>query len=118
MKNPDKKKNQKKPLNKALQLSGAGLQMGLTIYLGFLFGKWLDANFETSFLIAPLGSSKISASEEFNLKRTFAVSADTRSQFCMLALSKSIVSICKSPSSQAKRRIKRLKERMFFMFQI
>ena len=40
----------KKPLNKALQLSGAGLQMGLTIYLGFLFGKWLDVKLEINFL--------------------------------------------------------------------
>jgi len=31
-----KKGFQKKPPNKALQLSSAGLQMGLTIYLGFL----------------------------------------------------------------------------------
>ncbi|MDP4704355.1 AtpZ/AtpI family protein [Polaribacter sp.] len=37
-------------LNKAIQLSGAGLQMGLTIYLGFLFGKWLDAKFQLHFL--------------------------------------------------------------------
>ena len=40
----------KKPLNKALQLSGAGLQMGLTIYVGFLLGKWLDAKFKLTFL--------------------------------------------------------------------
>ena len=40
----------KKPLNKALQLSSAGLQMGLTIYLGFILGKWLDTKFDTSFL--------------------------------------------------------------------
>lgn len=33
-----------------MQLSGAGIQMGLTIYLGFLLGKWLDATFETNFL--------------------------------------------------------------------
>lgn len=45
-----KKENQKKPLNKALQLSGAGLQMGITIYLGFLLGKWLDVKFNTAFL--------------------------------------------------------------------
>lgn len=44
------KNSQKKPLNKALQLSGAGLQMGLTIYLGFLLGKWLDNKFELNFL--------------------------------------------------------------------
>jgi uncharacterized membrane protein YfcA len=33
-----------------MQLSSAGLQMGLTIYLGFLFGGWLDKKFDTSFL--------------------------------------------------------------------
>ena len=45
-----RKNAQKKPLNKAIQLSGAGLQMGLTIYLGFLLGEWLDTKFETTFL--------------------------------------------------------------------
>ena len=45
-----KKDSQKKPLNKALQLSGAGLQMGLTIYLGFLLGEWLDQKCDTTFL--------------------------------------------------------------------
>ncbi|MEN8703097.1 MAG: AtpZ/AtpI family protein [Polaribacter sp.] len=45
-----KKDPQKKPLNKAMQLSGAGLQMGLTIYVGFLIGKWLDVRFNVSFL--------------------------------------------------------------------
>jgi membrane protein DedA with SNARE-associated domain len=44
------KRGQKKPLNKAIQLSGAGLQMGLTIYLGFLLGEWLDKIFELTFL--------------------------------------------------------------------
>lgn len=43
-------KNKKRPLNKAMQLSGAGLQMGLTIYLGFLFGEWLDDIFQKTFL--------------------------------------------------------------------
>ena len=46
----EKNPKSKKPLNKALQLSSAGLQMGLTIYLGFLLGKWLDVKFETTFL--------------------------------------------------------------------
>lgn len=44
------KKPPRKPVNKALQLSGAGLQMGLTIYLGFILGKWLDKTLEVSFL--------------------------------------------------------------------
>jgi membrane protein DedA with SNARE-associated domain len=43
-------KPQGKPLNKALQLSGAGLQMGVTIYLGFLLGEWLDKILELNFL--------------------------------------------------------------------
>lgn len=43
-------KNEKKSLNKAIQLSGAGLQMGLTIYLGSLLGKWLDKALEQNFL--------------------------------------------------------------------
>jgi|TARA_B110000977_G_scaffold162045_1_gene207263 membrane protein DedA with SNARE-associated domain len=43
-------KPQGKPLNKALQLSGAGLQMGVTIYLGFLLGEWLDQKLEFTFL--------------------------------------------------------------------
>ncbi|MDD7915455.1 AtpZ/AtpI family protein [Polaribacter ponticola] len=47
---PTQKEKPKKPLNKALQLSGAGLQMGLTIYFGFLIGKWLDITFQTNFL--------------------------------------------------------------------
>lgn len=45
-----KTKKKKKPLNKAIQLSGAGIQVGLTIYLGFLLGKWLDTIFEKTFL--------------------------------------------------------------------
>ena len=43
--------NPKKPLNKAIALSGAGIQMGLTIYLGYLLGKWLDIVLETTFLM-------------------------------------------------------------------
>ena len=46
----EKNQKSKKSLNKAMQLSGAGLQMGLTIYLGFLLGQWLDKIFETAFL--------------------------------------------------------------------
>jgi hypothetical protein len=45
-----KKDKKKKPLNKGLRLAGAGMQMGLTIYLGFLLGEWLDIKFETSYL--------------------------------------------------------------------
>ena len=36
--------------NKWLALSGIGLQMGLTIFLGNLLGKWLDTTLNKSFL--------------------------------------------------------------------
>lgn len=36
--------------NKWVALSGIGLQMGLTIFLGNLLGKWLDTTFDKSFL--------------------------------------------------------------------
>jgi F0F1-type ATP synthase assembly protein I len=38
----------KKQLNKYLQLTGVAIQMGITIYLGVYFGKWLDSYFETN----------------------------------------------------------------------
>ena len=43
--NKPKKKNQ---LHKYLQLTGVTFQMGITIYLGAYFGKWLDNYFQTS----------------------------------------------------------------------
>jgi len=39
------KKPTKKPLSKYLRFSGIAIQMGLTIYLGSLLGKWLDSRF-------------------------------------------------------------------------
>ena len=42
------KSQKKKQLNKYLQLTGVAFQMGITIYLGVYFGKWLDGYFETS----------------------------------------------------------------------
>ena len=41
------KQNKKKQLNKFLALTGVGLQMGITIYLGAYFGKKLDTHFQT-----------------------------------------------------------------------
>lgn len=46
--NPSKKKNSS--LQNAARLSGVGIQMGLTIYLGNLLGSWLDGKFETTYL--------------------------------------------------------------------
>ena len=36
------RKKPKKPLNQFVRFSGIAMQMGLTIYLGSLLGKWLD----------------------------------------------------------------------------
>ena len=36
------KPSQKKPLKNALVLTGVAFQMGATIYLFVMFGKWLD----------------------------------------------------------------------------
>lgn len=35
----------KKQLNKYIRLAGIGIQMGVTIYAGAYFGKWLDAKY-------------------------------------------------------------------------
>ncbi|WP_456421798.1 AtpZ/AtpI family protein [Lutibacter sp.] len=43
--NKPKKKEQ---LSKYLQLTSVVFQMGITIYLGTYFGKWLDNYFQTS----------------------------------------------------------------------
>ena len=40
------KKPPKKTINKALQLSGAGLQMGITIYVASYFGKKIDIYYQ------------------------------------------------------------------------
>ncbi|QWX83681.1 AtpZ/AtpI family protein [Cellulophaga sp. HaHaR_3_176] len=45
---PLKKVN--KGLQTAAKLSGIGIQMGLTIYLGNLLGTWLDEKFATTYL--------------------------------------------------------------------
>jgi len=45
MTNPNKK--QKNQYRKYLQLSGIGIQMGITIYLGAFFGKKLDTHYQT-----------------------------------------------------------------------
>ncbi len=39
-------KKSKKQLNKYLQLSSVGLQMGISIYLGAYLGKKLDAKYQ------------------------------------------------------------------------
>ena len=50
MANHNNKKNQKPKgqLKNAAILTGIGVQMGVTIYLFVLLGKWLDTNYNNS----------------------------------------------------------------------
>lgn len=43
-------KKENSGLQTAVKLSGLGLQMGITIYLGNLLGSWLDEKYATNFL--------------------------------------------------------------------
>lgn len=54
--NPPKspKEKFKDNLNTAARLSGAGIQMGVTIYLAVQGGKWLDAHYGTEKVFLPL----------------------------------------------------------------
>ncbi len=47
MSKSNQKKSSKKPKqpNHFLRLTGIGLQMGVTIFLGAYFGKWLDVKY-------------------------------------------------------------------------
>lgn len=40
----------KKQLNPYLRFTSVGFQMGATIWLGNLFGEWLDAKYQTTYL--------------------------------------------------------------------
>ncbi|NJB37104.1 AtpZ/AtpI family protein [Croceivirga sp. JEA036] len=48
--NPQKRPNEKQQLLKNIaSFSGVAIQMGATIYLGNLFGEWVDGKFNTSY---------------------------------------------------------------------
>ncbi|MDP3313183.1 AtpZ/AtpI family protein [Lutibacter sp.] len=40
--------NKKNQFHKYLELTSVAFQMGITIYLGTFFGKWLDGYYETT----------------------------------------------------------------------
>lgn len=46
--NKPKNQNQKKQLKQIAALSGIAIQMGVTIYLFVILGKWLGSKFENS----------------------------------------------------------------------
>ncbi|MCL5127294.1 AtpZ/AtpI family protein [Algibacter sp. L4_22] len=45
----DNKKQPKKQLKQITELSGIAVQMGITIYLFVVFGKWLDSKFTNNY---------------------------------------------------------------------
>ncbi len=64
----------KKPLNNFLRFTGAGLQMGLTIYLFNLLGKWLDKTYHKDFIESILTLFAIFASMYLIIKQVIQVS--------------------------------------------
>lgn len=48
MEGNNQNQNQKKQLKQIAALSGIAIQMGVTIYLFVILGKWLDSKFENS----------------------------------------------------------------------
>lgn len=71
-----KKSSQKKPLNKALRFTGAGLQMGVTIYLFNWLGKWLDQKYAKDFLETSCTLFAIFASMYAIIRQVLKISND------------------------------------------
>lgn len=49
MSQQDKNQKPRKQLNPYLRFTSTAFQMGATIYLGNVFGKWLDGKYATTF---------------------------------------------------------------------
>ena len=64
----------KKPLNNFLRFTGAGLQMGLTIYLFNWLGKWLDITYHKDYIETLLTLFAIFTSMYLIIKQVIAVS--------------------------------------------
>ena len=47
-KEPQKKPNKRRSPSKFIQFTATGFQMGGTIWLGNVLGKWLDTKYQTS----------------------------------------------------------------------
>ncbi|WP_430410826.1 AtpZ/AtpI family protein [Kordia sp.] len=71
-----KEKKPTKPLNKALRLSGAGLQMGLTIYACNYLGNWLDTKYDQTFLETSLTLFGIFISMYLIIKQVLKITDD------------------------------------------
>jgi hypothetical protein len=64
----------KKPLNNFLRFTGAGLQMGLTIYLFNWLGKWLDTTYHKDYIETLLTLFAIFTSMYLIIKQVIEVS--------------------------------------------
>lgn len=62
--------------NKALRLSGAGLQMGLTIYACNYLGNWLDLKYNQTFWETTLTLFGIFASMYLIIKQVLKITND------------------------------------------
>ncbi|WP_298418117.1 AtpZ/AtpI family protein [uncultured Kordia sp.] len=71
-----KEKKPTKPLNKALRLSGAGLQMGLTIYACNYLGNWLDIKYDQAFWETSFTLFGIFASMYLIIKQVLKITND------------------------------------------
>lgn len=68
------KEKQKSPLNKGLSLAGAGIQMGLTIYLFNWLGSWLDEKYDKTFWETSLTLFGVFAAIYFVIKQVQKIS--------------------------------------------
>ena len=68
------KPQKKKQLNNAMKFAGAGLQMGLTIYLFNWFGKWLDVKYKLDYIETSLTLLAIFASMYLIIKQVLRIS--------------------------------------------
>lgn len=64
----------KSPLHNTIRFAGAGLQMGLTIYLFNLLGKWVDNKYSLEFAETALTLFAVFASMYLIIKQVIRVS--------------------------------------------
>lgn len=69
-------KKPKKALNNALKLSGAGMQMGLTIFACNWLGKYLDTHYDKTFWETTLTLLGIFASMYLIIRQVLQITKD------------------------------------------
>jgi len=59
-----------------MSLSGAGIQMGITIYLSFKLGEWLDLKFEQNYIATTLTLVGVFLSIYYLIRQVKKISED------------------------------------------